>query len=308
MTPERARQLIGVGEDVSAEELDGTFRRQTDGMKAKIDRAPTPSLKAKYVQTLSEMEEAWELLSGEGEEDGTFPYIAPVKPKVTIAKEPASLRIPPVVEPSVKQEMPSVAEPPLQQEVSTKPSILPPPVRSNKTLSLVFIGGYIVSFLVVSFLLFKLFGSNASQQIQQFSAVTGQATQTDQANIEKVSAFLHDFFRACGEDGEATYYAELVDYFDEGSIGRSQVTSIINTYNAGHPVRSFVPVSINVEPVNAGGAYRAICVVDYQVSDGTTASSGQVTDEILVGNFDAGNLDTGLGGMKIVKIKELKRQ
>ena len=49
-------------------------------MESKIERAPTPGLKEKYRRNLTQMEEAWEMLSGvnEGERPDNLPSLVPI--------------------------------------------------------------------------------------------------------------------------------------------------------------------------------------------------------------------------------------
>jgi tetratricopeptide (TPR) repeat protein len=80
MTPEEARQLIGLEGKFTNEELEAAFRRRFEELEAKIQRAPTPGLKEKYGRTQAQLEEAWEVLLGTENSSETlnFPTTQPV--------------------------------------------------------------------------------------------------------------------------------------------------------------------------------------------------------------------------------------
>jgi hypothetical protein len=86
MTPQEARQLIGLEGRFTPEELEAAARRRFQELESKIQRAPTPGLKDKYRRTLVQLEEAWEVLSGTkaSPESQNFPTLQPI-----VTEEPA---------------------------------------------------------------------------------------------------------------------------------------------------------------------------------------------------------------------------
>jgi hypothetical protein len=79
MTPEEARQLIGVDGAFSLEELTEAFHRRSRDTELKIELAPTAGLKEKLRHDLGQLEEAWELLSDRAVAPQSPP--APVEPE-----------------------------------------------------------------------------------------------------------------------------------------------------------------------------------------------------------------------------------
>jgi hypothetical protein len=92
MTPEEARQLIGLEGKFTNEELEAAFCRRSQELESKIERAPTAGLKEKYRRNLDQLEEAWEVLSDSGSTRApdNFPSLQPVISPIPVAS-PAPL-------------------------------------------------------------------------------------------------------------------------------------------------------------------------------------------------------------------------
>jgi hypothetical protein len=145
----------------------------------------------------------------------------------------------------------------------------------------------------------------SSESKQQVSSPSNVVKETSYSaggiNVDRLRDYVGAFVLA-GLDphvgSEAEFFADRVQYYDEGIIGREKIRKDLQHYAAHWPDRRFwLDGQINVEPQN-GNRVRVTFPLRYDLRNGTKHSSGKI-DKTLVLQSDGDDL-------QIVAVNERK--
>jgi S1-C subfamily serine protease len=133
---------------------------------------------------------------------------------------------------------------------------------------------------------------NSQQQVTQTTPTPPVFSGSERASTAERSApdlkkFVRDFVASGNYDDpsvESSFYAEQVDYFDDGKVSKDFVISDIRNYNQRWPKRGYW---VNGEPtIRVVGSerdiVRAVVTIGFGVSNGRKSVKGSCEDVLLI--------------------------
>jgi len=132
----------------------------------------------------------------------------------------------------------------------------------------------------------------SQQQVPHTTPTPPVVSESERAPKTEPSApdlkkFVRDFVTSGNYDDpsvESSFYAEQVDYFDNGKVSKAFIVNDINTYNQRWPKRNYWVVG---EPTvrmvtSSGDAAKAIVVLGFSVQNGRKTVGGSCQNTILI--------------------------